>query len=135
MPKYYETDEFRELSKKWKKKLELSGFEDQEETIEQKDDAYAGPRLKSWSSSFFRGRFNAEQYQAKVDYFRIAGQFLFEHVFDNEVQKTVWKHHCDGHSYKKIEALLGANDGVARRNIEKVAKIMMEKKRGGESEE
>lgn len=85
--------EFKALKAKWYKKLKDTGFED----IEQ-DETY----LKVWSSYFFKVNYNATLFEAKEDYYRMAGYFLNEHKFESEYDRLVWSMHADGLGIREI---------------------------------
>ncbi len=130
MSKFYETDKFKKLNAKWQEKLKKDGFKEQEEATEVTDIhgvKKVGDRLKSWSTSFFRGEINSTQYEAKVTYFRLAGQFLHEYRFKNELEKRVWEHHANGLSMSKIAAEVGTKIGRPIRIVNRLAKVMKEK--------
>lgn len=82
---------------KWETKLEKSGLEN----IEQPDG-----NLKLWSGHFFRSRFNATVFDAKEEYYRIAGQFLHDYPFEDKLEKEIWKLHAEGISLRKIVLVL-----------------------------
>lgn len=91
---------FDELKAKWDKKLLDSGFED----IEGKNDT-----LKKHS---FLGR-NVDEFYAnevwhksKEEYFRLAGQFYYEHNFSSQLDKKLWEYHKDGVSVREIARIL-----------------------------
>lgn len=79
--------EFLDLKDKWYKKLEATGFKD----IEQDED-----NLKSWSINLFKNKFNETTYLAKQEYYRLAGQFLNEHLFKSNKEKVIWEMHSQG---------------------------------------
>lgn len=129
-PKYYETDEFKKLSKKWAAKLKDSGFNEQEEICTVKDtngQSIDSDRLKTWTTSFFRGRFNPIQYEARTTYFRLAGQFLHDHMFDNKLERVLWNHHANGLSFPAIALLTGKSLGKCKRVVAKLTKVMLSK--------
>lgn len=133
MSKFYETDKFKKLNAAWYKKLKGIGFKDAEQQTVLKK-AYGSPlatedRLKTWSSSFFRGRYNQTQYEARETYYRLAGQFLNEHSFENELEHKIWKLHSDGLSFKSIGLKLGCSIEKARKVIKSLYKLMMAEKK------
>ena len=116
--------EFKALQAQWDKKLADSGFKD----IEQRDE-----NLKIWDSHFFRvyHRKYGDGLAAREEYYRLAGQFLHSYKFKNPTEKTIWKHHSDGHSVreisqelKKVNIKLGktAVDVAVRRLAEEMLK-------------
>lgn len=107
--KYYQTSEFKKLNAKWSKKLEKSGFEDIEQPADFKSGAPDG-NLKKWSASFFSNpsRFDAAKYEAKEEYYRLAGQFLHEHRFSHRDEKALWEMHSEGLSIDSIVSMFKA---------------------------
>ncbi len=86
------------LKDKWYAKLEREGFND----IEQEDG-----RLKSWSMHFVQARYgNTAEFEAKQDYYRLAGQLLHEHKFESELEKLIWEKHCEGETVRGIVTML-----------------------------
>jgi hypothetical protein len=79
--------EFKELQDLWYKKLADSGFED----IEQPDG-----NLKFWASHYFRVKYNATKEEGKQEYYRLAGQFLYDHKFKNKLERRIWELHSIG---------------------------------------
>lgn len=98
-PPLHKTKKFKDLQKLWYKKLKDDGFDD----IEKNE-----YRLKLWHSVHFRDprRSDPEVVSARHSYYRIAGQFLFDHKFDTLLEKQIWKHHSEGKSIRDIEKLL-----------------------------
>lgn len=95
---------FEQLQADWYEKLKQSGFEDVEQNEEY---------LKQYSSHNFQSGKNGksqegilQNYESKQEYFRRAGQFLYEHAFENDVAKMIWKFHSDGSPYRKIPGQL-----------------------------
>ncbi len=131
MPKYYETPKFRKLNAKWQEKLKKDGFVDHEEQT--KPEQFE-PMLKTWAFSLFRARHNATQYEARVTYYRLAGQFLHEHSFENKTQRTIWEHHCNGLSNRKTDEAMGNVIGVARRVVVKLRALMIESNKASNEE-
>lgn len=136
--KFYQTKEFKKLSKAWEKKLKRSGFEDIEQPADFKSGAPDG-NLKQWSASFFSApsRFNPQTYQAKEEYYRMAGQFLHQYEFTNKIERLIWQEHSEGHSPDTITKTLEARGikavfgrKVNRANIYKIVnrlvKVMLE---------
>lgn len=89
----------KKLQTSWYKKLENEGFED----IEQDED-----NLKLWSIEFFRTRYNKSLYEAKEEYYRLAGSFLYEYSFKDATDKFIWKLHAQAISTRDIEEKLKA---------------------------
>lgn len=131
-PKYWEKSSFKKLNKTWQKKLEKAGFVDHEEAVQPnyakspEKISSTTDRLKTWSTNFFRGRFNRTAYEARVTYYRLAGQFLNDHTFANKVEKEVWEHHSNGLSIVKIASTTSKKIGYVRRIITKLVTLMYE---------
>lgn len=83
----------KQLTREWDKRLKDSGFED----IEQRDG-----RLKRWESHFFKQRPDVEFQEAKTSYYRMAGYFLHEHKFEDDVIKLIWQLHSEGLGQRTI---------------------------------
>lgn len=119
----FRTKEFFKLKSKWDKKLVKSGFKD----IEQDEE-----HLKLWSSHFFKVNYNKTQFEAKEDYYRLASQFLYEHLFKNELELKIWKFHSEGTSIRDISALLRKKGTKVHRNgvhtiVKSLCKAMLQK--------
>jgi hypothetical protein len=93
--------ELKKLEAKWYKKLAKEGFED----IEQDEN-----NLKQWHNHFFFARYDADSFNSKAEYFQLAGAFLHEYEFANEVEKKIWELHADGLPLTEIYKVL-ANSG------------------------
>jgi hypothetical protein len=98
--KFYETEAFKELEIKWKKRLERSGFDDIE---------YEGGCLKKPACGLFITKSNGRDYKLRKvhydsveDYYRLAGQFLYDYTFANSKEKLIWKLHAEGISQRNI---------------------------------
>lgn len=88
-----DSKEFKALQAKWDKKLKDRGFDD----IEQRDG-----NLKVWSSFFFKKRHNPILFEAKEEYYRAAGKFLYDHKWTSKKDRTIWELHCQGKSARVI---------------------------------
>ena len=115
---------FKALQAEWDKKLADSGFED----IERRED----DNLKRYHSMDFfnHGNRHPDRQNGKEEYYRLAGQFLYEHKFANEDQHALWKMHCEG---KTVSGYRSKNVGCARTAyniVERLAKIMASKWKG-----
>lgn len=95
--KFWDSEEFQKLNKKWQRKLEKSGFED----IEQPDG-----NLKKWSASYARIRYKKTSAAAKETYYRYAGQFNYDYTFINPVDRLIWQYHSEGVSIRDIAKIL-----------------------------
>lgn len=92
--------DFKKLQREWNKRLKDSGFKD----IEQPDG-----RLKRWDSHYFQLQFSqnhqglTKEYQeSKIAYYRMAGYFLNDYKFQDEVEKLIWNMHSEGVGQRAI---------------------------------
>lgn len=96
--------QLKTLQLEWYKKLKKSGFEDIEELTE-----YNAKRPSSFlkrHSKHFLLVDSLEKIEAKTEYYRLAGQFLYEHKFVNEIEKLIWAEHAEGLTYRAISKKL-----------------------------
>jgi hypothetical protein len=116
--------DYEKLKAKWYAKLKASGFED----IEQPDG-----RLKVWHDLYFRCHMDADRIQAAQDYYRLARQFVHDHIFKNPIEKRIWEMHAEGISQKQILAALlkegkkGIWNWQVQGTIERLTKEMINK--------
>lgn len=113
------------LKAKWEKKLASSGFED----IEQPDG-----NLKVWHGARFYAlsdeiKINGPQ---KEEYYRLAGQFLWEYKFPDKKTRRIWELHCEGVGIVKIVEIVKKELGFTYRRkvhetLQKLSKEMLEK--------
>lgn len=96
----FQTKEFKALEAKWYKKLKSKGFED----IEQDED-----NLKVWINDYFPQRYDLSRFDAKQEYYRLAGQFTFEHPFESPLDRRMWELHAEGVSLRSIVTELNKN--------------------------
>ncbi len=112
---------FLALQKKWYEKIAKDkSYKD----IEQLDG-----NLKVWSSLFV-GQYNATLFEAKEQYYRLAGQFLHSHTFKDENEKLTWKLHSDGVCVRQIAAELidrgqHTNKDAVNKVVRRLAKAML----------
>lgn len=90
--KWYDTLKFKKLKERWYKKLSDSGFEDVE---------YDENHLREYDSSITR-RYDVHRIGPKAEYYRLAGQFFFDHKFENAREKAIWELHSEGLSVTAI---------------------------------
>lgn len=92
--KFHQTKEFKELDKVWKKRLEESGFQEQEANDTQ---------LKSqYSAHYFTSTNSVGGAEAKEMYYRLAGQFLYSHTFSSVKERLIWQLHSEGMSIRNV---------------------------------
>lgn len=118
--------ELKKLQTKWYAKLKKEGFKD----VEQPDG-----NLKVWHSYFFKVHHNETVYQAKEDYYRKAGHFLHEHIFQDSREKLIWTLHTDGISVRNIVKALHkkrytAYFDLVRNTIKALSQLMLKKSEG-----
>ena len=105
-------DGFEQLKAYWYRKLKASGFEDAET-----------PHgvLKDWPAHRIKRDYTPEKFVDKQEYYRLAGQFLFEHSFPNEHERKVWELHAHGLSARDIAfELRDETNHVNKDNIQKI---------------
>lgn len=110
-------DNFKKLKAQWDKKLKESGFED----IEQADG-----NLKIWHSTIFKNKFYKPRSEAKIEYYRLAGQLLWSYTFKSKNERDVWALHCEGFSRRQIQTKLKLKEFFVRSTVEKCVKAMKE---------
>lgn len=95
----FNSDAFKRLKAQWYSKLAKSGFED----IERNEN-----ELILWHSEYFLGdrRHATAVVEGKINYYRIAGQFLHDHAFNNAHEKEMWRLHAEGKSIRDIMKVL-----------------------------
>lgn len=94
----FKTKEFKALHAKWEKRLEKEGLPDLET---------ADGQLKGIShASFFKAHYNQVDAEAKEEYYRQAGYFLYDHKFQTELERKIWELHCEGVSIRDIVVIL-----------------------------
>ena len=115
--KYWQTREFKKLEDKWEEKLKKSGFEDIERPLKRKDGLRSGPPGSKSPDGRMLINFVAsksavdqdqehEQCEQSKEYYRVAGQFLWEHKFTSETERVAWQLHAEGLSILDIMAEL-----------------------------
>jgi hypothetical protein len=91
----FKTKKFEALKDKWYKKLEQEGFVD----VEQDEN-----NLKVWESTAFQNRYDARNAEFTEEYYRLAGQFLYDYNFESEQDRTIWELHSNGYTRTQITA-------------------------------
>lgn len=107
------TKEFKALKAKWDKKLVDSGFED----IEQEDG-----NLKFWAAHSYIKRHDQIKIEAKEEYYRLAGHFLFDYKFETLKEKEIWQLHSEGVPFRDISIIL--NKKNVKTNKDSVNKVV-----------
>jgi hypothetical protein len=128
----------KDLQDEWYKKLKESGFEDAENSgghISQKAVlADLVHTIRRWNKGPDLSHNEAyglaiHQYQDKVEYYRIAGHFLYDHCFDTENERLIWSHHAEGDTTPEILKKLKKHNislQEIRQTIVNLRKIMLE---------
>ncbi len=88
--------EFRALQAEWDQKLKESGFVD----CEQRDE-----HLKVWSMRVALHHSDSQR-EAKEEYYRAAGHFLYDYPFSDPAERRIWELHCEGVSKLKTLAIM-----------------------------
>jgi hypothetical protein len=117
----YSSKEFQKLQAKWYKKIADAGHEE----IEQPDG-----NLKVWASSFFVVHHDPVIYAAKEEYYRLAGQFLHDFVFANNIEKQIWAWHSEAVGVDDMHGRLKKKGITVGRNrihsiVTRLARIML----------
>lgn len=89
--------DYKKLKSIWDKKLEKSGFVD----IETKNG-----KLKDWSSKFAHKERSLPNTQSKLEYYRMAENFLNEYTFESTMELVIWEYHTNAISARDITKIL-----------------------------
>lgn len=90
----HNSKEFLDLQTKWYKKLKDSGFKDCEKTEEYIKNPSADIAAKVSKNQVY--------YQAKEEYYRLAGYFLSDYKFTENKHKFIWQLNCEGKGLRQI---------------------------------
>jgi hypothetical protein len=121
--KWYDSAKFKKLKERWYKKLSDAGFEDVE---------YDENHLREYDSSITR-RYDVHQIGPKAEYYRLAGQFFYDHKFDTARDKSIWDLHSQGLSVTAIAHKLkhkgykAVTKTPVHVTVQKLAKEMLKK--------
>lgn len=95
----FKTKEFEALSQKWDNILEKSGFKD----AERKDKiGKSEGRLKTDMLENVARGYNKDRFDNIQEYYRLAGQFLYDYKFASPVDQKIWELHSEGLSIARI---------------------------------
>lgn len=110
--------EFKKLQETWYAKLRLKDPEFKD--IEQNEHS-----LRLFHATYFSDsrRNDPNVVAAKMEYYRLAGHFLYDHKFDSTLEKTIWQMHSDGKSIRTIEKVLKAKGQAVYRDL--INRILM----------
>jgi len=117
LSKFFESDEFIALRRKWYAELKKKGFVDHEDEIDLKE--YASSPVKR--RDLKRKGVSLENQQ---EYYRLAGHFLYDHKFEAELEKTIWQYHAEGMSIRKMERKVGRKKSYISEIINRLAAKM-----------
>lgn len=125
--------EFQKLQSMWYAKLKDEGFDE----IENPDG-----NLKSWHSFMFARRpfsnpNSTHRILQEEEYYRLAGQFFYDHKFKNKTEKRMWELHSNGKSVRDIAKIITKESGYTyKRKVDEtlrgLAKEMLKKCRNQE---
>lgn len=116
----FEGQKFKQLKKKWYKKLQEEGFED----VEQQS-SYKEEMLKCWDSFWFDNKISQigrTFFNSTFDYYYHATQFAQEIQSMPQVQQRIWQLHTDSISLREIA--LEINSPQTPINKDYVARII-----------
>lgn len=94
----FKTKEFLALKAKWEKKLEKEGLADL--------DNDEGQLKGITHAERFKATYNPSNAQAKHEYYRAAGFFLYEHKFETTLERKIWELHIEGIGIREIVKIL-----------------------------
>lgn len=112
---------FKALQKQWYDIAAATGFKDAEN---------GEFLINNSSSASIRKTFNLTQAQARQEYYRLAGFFLYDYSFGDETELDIWKHHARGIPIREITKLIRAKypntykKSMVHNIITRLAKIM-----------
>jgi hypothetical protein len=114
----FDTDAFKKLQAAWYKKLAKEDFPE----AEQPDG-----NLKEWTSTLAKARYRPVYWEAKEEYYRLAGQFLYEHPFKSKLEECIWELHAEGISVTNITSILKTKRyKITREKVSKLLKALVE---------
>lgn len=116
----YQSQKFKQLQKTWYQKLKEDGFEDIEDTTNDKG------HLFTWHSAYFHSRYTPDAYAAKQDYYRLADAFNSRYEFESEQQKDIWHLHAEGQSLRNIATTLNISVYHVHKVVKLLTTIMLE---------
>ena len=107
----YDSPEFIALRRDWYAKLAASGFEDAEE--------FDGSRFIKRGTHATRRAVTKQAASLRGDYYRRAGQWLWERVWPSRLERRCWEYHSEGMStyHGLMRRALGNHRGYTTRLI------------------
>ncbi len=87
---WYETNKFKQIAKKWNKKLVKSGFDDKEDFGSIKE------TLKDYHNHHFTLKYTHAEFEEKRRYYELATQLVHEYPFKLCKDRDIWIGHIDG---------------------------------------
>lgn len=115
--KFFDTEKFKALNRKWHKKLETSGFEDAEE-FEGLEDG----RMKSHHNAHFKPLFETGEFEDRSRYFELAAQLLHTYKFKCSLDRKIWALHSDGTPEREITVKLKDNSKCTYAYVRRIIK-------------
>lgn len=102
MGKFFLDPEFKELASKWSQKLKENGFEDIENSFNQKEN------LKTPHSRYFFSRYTPDEIEETLTYYDMCMDFYWHYAFKSKREKEIWLLHSEGMTKRKIADTLRA---------------------------
>jgi hypothetical protein len=109
--------QFKLLQDKWYKKLEKEGFDD----IEKLDHI----KFQSEGAMFY-SFYGHEKFKAKEEYYQLAGKFLHDYNFKNDIEKEIWRLYSEGFTIRQISTFLNLQKFKKSRVFNIVAQLKKE---------
>lgn len=117
-----------QLIREWDKRLKSEGFEDIEDRKTGHLRKTGGDRV--WDPKDFdkrpavydAGYSSITWKESQAEYYRLAGQMLYEKEFKNVRLRLIWQLHAEGMSYSEICEVLNLSRDKIRRAVERMAK-------------
>lgn len=109
--------EYKSIQKEWYSKLKQEGFEDIE-TFDHK----GIPHDMMKKDFYIDIAKNPEQYAAKTEYYRLAGQFLNDYKFNTLLDRNIWFAHSEGQSIREIPAFLDTTPPLTKDIVHRALK-------------
>lgn len=96
----------------WYKKLKDTGFIDAETP---------DGHLKDYPALRLHRDYGEHLFNDKQDYFRVASEFYWQHSFQSQLERNIWKLHCIGFSLREIAfALRTKENKINKDNVQKI---------------
>jgi hypothetical protein len=118
----------QQLVKDWDRRLKETGFcdiEDRKTGLLKKsggDVVWKPDMFERANQSQDKGYSSITWKESQAEYYRLAGQALYEKEFKNIRMRLIWQLHAEGHSYPEISEVLNLTHDKVRRAVERMAK-------------